>query len=263
MTAERSSEHNDSHQVRATTGLAGGYALQCRLVRHHEAVSGSLAPRTSILAIAGFSASGAKASSDISAAATRPERWALRPASFAPGFRGLSEGFIDSKHCSRGSRVPPSMVCRGVNFRALASLTGRHQLSHVVRIDHEFLGRSVVEDLICVDCQLQRDHLVAPASSRALRGSVSSNCSKPSVTRMATLKGCLGHDLAPFQSWCSERQFAGAVAQAPALESKLSRLTASAGRHRPSVVRRDPVPETDSPCTPSRRRRNRSSDRRR
>jgi hypothetical protein len=23
------------------------------------------------------------------------ERWALRPASFAPGFRGLSEGFID------------------------------------------------------------------------------------------------------------------------------------------------------------------------
>jgi hypothetical protein len=38
--------------------------------------------RFPILAIAGFSASGAKASSDISAAA--------------------SEGFIDSKHCSRG-----------------------------------------------------------------------------------------------------------------------------------------------------------------
>ena len=44
---------------------------------------------------------------DISAAATRPERWALRPASFAPGFRGLSEGFIDSKHwqpAAAGSR---------------------------------------------------------------------------------------------------------------------------------------------------------------
>src|ERR1700730_10126855 len=71
------------------------------------------------------------------------------------------------------------------------------------------------------------------------------------------------HDLAPLRSWCSERRFAGAVAQAPALESKLSRLIASAGRHSASVVRRDPVPETDSLCIPSRRRRNTSSDRRR
>jgi hypothetical protein len=97
MTAERSSEDNDGHQVRATIGLAGGCALQRRSVRHHEPVCGSLAPRTSILAIAGGYASGARASSDISAAATRPERWALHPASFAPGFRGLSEGFIESK----------------------------------------------------------------------------------------------------------------------------------------------------------------------
>ena len=98
MTAERSSEDNDGHQVRATIGLAGGCALQRRSVRHHEPASGSLAPRALILAIAGSSASGARASSDINAAATRPEKWALRPASFAPGFRGLSEGFIDSKH---------------------------------------------------------------------------------------------------------------------------------------------------------------------
>ena len=48
----------------------------------------------------------------------------------------------------------------------------------------------------------------------------------------------------------------------PLFESKLSPLTASAGRYRPSVVRRAPVLETDSPCTPSRRRRNTSSDRR-
>jgi hypothetical protein len=58
-----------------------------------------------------------------------PERWALRPASFAPGFHGPSR------------------------------LTGRHQLGHVVRIDHEFLGRSVMKDLLCLDCPLQRDHL--------------------------------------------------------------------------------------------------------
>ena len=60
---------------------------------------------------------------------------------------------------ARGGRVARSMVCSGVNFRALASFTGRHQLGHVVRIDHEFLGRSVMEDLICLDCPLQRDHL--------------------------------------------------------------------------------------------------------
>ena len=36
MTAERSSEDNDGHQVRATIGLAGGCALQRRSVRHHE-----------------------------------------------------------------------------------------------------------------------------------------------------------------------------------------------------------------------------------
>src|SRR6476659_6426218 len=35
-----------------------------------------------------------------------------------------------------------------------------------------------------------------------------------------------------------ERQFAGALAQASALKSKLSRVNASAGRHRPWVVRR-------------------------
>lgn len=40
----------------------------------------------------------------------------------------------------------------GVNLPALASSTGRHQLGHVVRIDHEFFGRSVIEDLICLDC---------------------------------------------------------------------------------------------------------------
>jgi hypothetical protein len=51
------------------------------------------------------------------------------------------------------------MVCSGVNFRALASFTGRHQLGRVVRIDHKFLGRSVMEDLICLDCPLQRDHV--------------------------------------------------------------------------------------------------------
>ena len=51
------------------------------------------------------------------------------------------------------------MVCSGVNFRALASFTGSHQLGHVVRIDHEFLGGSVMEDLICLDCPLQRDHV--------------------------------------------------------------------------------------------------------
>src|SRR6476620_9295429 len=30
-----------------------------------------------------------------------------------------------------------------------------------------------------------------------------------------SFKGVFCHDLAPFQSWCSERQFAGALAQAP------------------------------------------------
>jgi hypothetical protein len=98
MTAERSSEDNDGHQLRATIGLAGGCALQRRSVRHHEPVSGSLAPRTPTPAIAGGFTSGARASSDISAAATALKRWALRLVSFAPGFRGLSEGFIDSKH---------------------------------------------------------------------------------------------------------------------------------------------------------------------
>lgn len=96
-------------------------------IRHHEPVSGGLAPRTSIPAIAGGYGSGARALSDISAAASKVGQ--LRPASFAPGSSGLS------------------------------SLTGRHQLGHVVRIDHEFLGRSVMEDLICLDRPLQRDHL--------------------------------------------------------------------------------------------------------
>lgn len=77
MTAERSSEDNDGHQIRATIGLAGGCAVQRRSVRHHEPVSGKLgSARSSRSPIA------------------LP---ALRPASFAPGFRGLSEGLIDSK----------------------------------------------------------------------------------------------------------------------------------------------------------------------
>jgi hypothetical protein len=58
MTAERSSETQDSHQVRATIGLAGGGRRSLR---------SPVAP-----------ASGVRASSGISAAATRPERWALR-----------------------------------------------------------------------------------------------------------------------------------------------------------------------------------------
>ena len=71
MTAERSSKDNDRHQVRATIGLAGGCPQQLRSVRHHEPVSrGS----EDVLAIAAGSPSSARALSDISAAATRPER---------------------------------------------------------------------------------------------------------------------------------------------------------------------------------------------
>src|ERR1700722_12081490 len=53
--------------------------------------------------------------------------------------------------------------------------------------------------------------------------------------QLESFKGVLCHDLAPFQFGCTERQFAGAVAQAPLFERKLSRLNASAGRHRPWV----------------------------
>ena len=134
MKAERSSEDNDGHQVRATIGLAGGCALQRRSVRH-------------------------RASSDSSAAATRPERWALRPHRSRRDSADYPKASSNRSLGSPRRRVARSMVCSGVNFRALASFTGRHQLGHVVRIDHEFLGRSVMEDLICLDCPLQRDHL--------------------------------------------------------------------------------------------------------
>jgi len=107
MTAERSSEDNDGHQVRATIVSLADARCSADQSGVMSRFPEGLAPRTSILAIAGGYAGGARASSDISGAATRPERWALRPASFAPGFRGLSEGFIDSKHwqpAAAGSR---------------------------------------------------------------------------------------------------------------------------------------------------------------
>jgi hypothetical protein len=34
----------------------------------------------------------------------------------------------------------------------------RRQLRRVVRIDHEFLGRSLPEDLVRLDCAIERDH---------------------------------------------------------------------------------------------------------
>jgi hypothetical protein len=56
MTAEQSSEDND---IKSTPQSASPTDAPCSAdVRHHEPASGSLAPRTSILAIAGGFASG-------------------------------------------------------------------------------------------------------------------------------------------------------------------------------------------------------------
>jgi hypothetical protein len=114
MTAERSSEDNDGHQVRATIGLAGGCALHRAdqsgiMSRFPEAWQrGRRSLRSPVVCqrCQGF----------IRHQRSRPGRWALRPASFAPGFRGLSEGFIDfealvaaaagSRHCPR----PPPLA---------------------------------------------------------------------------------------------------------------------------------------------------------
>jgi hypothetical protein len=103
MTAAQSSEDNDGHQFRATIGPRGnppqGADQSGILSRFPEA----LAPRTSIVAVAGGSASGARASFDISAAA--PE-----------AFRGLSEGFIGFEAlvaAATGSRhCPPTAAPR-------------------------------------------------------------------------------------------------------------------------------------------------------
>jgi hypothetical protein len=114
MAPERSSEDNDGRQVRATIGRAAGYALQCRSVRHHEAVSGSFG--TEDVDRCGRRWVCQRCQGFIRHQRSRPERWALRPASFAPKFRGLSEGFIDfeaSAAAAAGSRhCPPTAALR-------------------------------------------------------------------------------------------------------------------------------------------------------
>jgi hypothetical protein len=105
MTAERSSEDNDGHQVRATIVSLADARCSADQSGVMSRFPEGLAPRTSILAIAGGYAGGAKASFDISGAATRPERWALRPASFA---RDSADHPMASSNRSLGSPRRPS-----------------------------------------------------------------------------------------------------------------------------------------------------------
>lgn len=106
MTAERSSENNDGHQNHAKIGLAGGCALQRRSVRHHEPVPGSLAARTSILAIAGDSAG----QGFIRHQRRRDPPRKMGVASGIVRHRD-SAGSPKASSVARGGWVPLSMVC--------------------------------------------------------------------------------------------------------------------------------------------------------
>jgi len=209
MTAAQSSEDNDGHQFRATIGPRGsppqGADQSGILSRFPEA----LAPRTSIVAVAGGSASGARVSFDISAAA--PE-----------AFRGLSEGFIDfealvtaatgSRHCPnhRPSRPdpPPGRTARDCRWRRPATSgpnrhtsadraarsVGRGPRHHSQRDDHRQLihhARSVDLDRAQADPEIVSDQLVRPA------------CQQPSRTSRSRGLRVVSRRMASAISWSS------------------------------------------------------------
>jgi len=105
-----------------------------RSVRHHEPVSGSFG--TEDVDRCGRRWVCQRCQGFIRHQRSRPGRWALRPASFAPGFRGLSEGFIDfealvaaaagSRHCPQ-----PRPLATGSAARADGLLLSFAQAGYV------------------------------------------------------------------------------------------------------------------------------------